>query len=121
MISDMKVIRFIEAGIRAEAARQKAIASNIANMNAPGYRRADVRFEEILSKALKTDETGEKIDPGKLEAQFYRPETNPVKANGNDVSLDQEVGEMVKNSLRHRTYMALLKKKYEQMKLALQV
>lgn len=118
MASDMNMIGVIEAGIRAEGARQKAIASNIANMNAPGYRRSDVRFEEILGKAMDRDEA---VDGTELEPEFYQPMTTAVNANGNDVSLDQEVGEMVKNSLRHRAYMSLLKVQYGQMKLAIQV
>jgi flagellar basal-body rod protein FlgB len=118
MASDTNVIGLIEAGIRAEGARQKAIASNIANMSAPGYRRSDVRFEEILGKALEHDGA---IDGEELEPELYQPMTTAVNAAGNDVSLDVEVGEMVKNSLRHRTYMAILKAKQNQMKLAIQV
>ena len=41
--------------------------------------------------------------------------------NGNDVMMETEVGEMVKNSLLHQTYTLLLKKKYEQMRAAMQV
>lgn len=118
MPNNITMIDLLEAGIRAEAARQTAIASNIANMNAPGYRRGDVRFEEILSKAL---ERNEDIDATDLEPEFYQPMNTAVNANGNDVSLDAEIGEMVKNSLRHRAYMSLLKVKYNQMKQAIQV
>ncbi|HPD45852.1 MAG TPA: hypothetical protein PLY61_03090, partial [Anaerohalosphaeraceae bacterium] len=56
-----------------------------------------------------------------LEPEFYQPMNTAVNANGNDVSLDAEIGEMVKNSLRHRAYMSLLKVKYNQMKQAIQV
>ncbi len=118
MTNDVNLIGIVEAGIRAEGIRQRAIASNIANMNAPGYRRCDVRFEEILSKAMDRSGT---VDPADLEPQVYQPMTTAVNANGNDVSLDGEVGEMVKNALRHRAYMAILKVKYGQMKQAIQV
>jgi flagellar basal-body rod protein FlgB len=117
MAGDINMIGIIEAGIRAEGARQKAIASNLANMNAPGYRRSDVRFEELLSKALKSNNVA---GAARLEPEFYQPMTTAVDVNGNDVSLDGEVGEMVKNSLRHRAYMEILKAKYNQMKQAIQ-
>ena len=116
MAGDMQVMQLMEAGIKAESARQKAIASNIANMNSPGYRRLDIRFEEILAKELKRSD---RIDVEGLEAEIYQPNSTAVKPNGNDVALDMEVGEMVKNSLRHRTFMAVLKKKYQQMQLAI--
>ncbi len=116
MAGDMQMIQMVEAGIKAEAARQKAIATNIANMNSPGYRRIDVRFEELLAKALKK---GDKVDLLTIEPEVYQPNKTNIKANGNDVSLDMEVGEMVKNSLRHKLFVTVLKKKYQQMQSAI--
>lgn len=116
MASNMQVNQLLEAGIRAEGARQKALANNIANMNSPDYRRTDIRFEEILNKMLNS---GGDVESSNLEPEYYQPKMTAIKSNGNDVSLDMEVGEMVKNSLRHRTYMSLLKKKYQQMTTAI--
>jgi flagellar basal-body rod protein FlgB len=99
----------IVAGLRAEALRQKAIASNIANLETPGYRRVDVKFEEMLADALDNG-TG-KVDARQIEPEVYEPRNTPVKANGNDVSLELEIGQMVKNTLRHETLMRLLIKK----------
>jgi flagellar basal-body rod protein FlgB len=101
----------IDAGIRAENMRQKAIASNIANLQTPGYRRIDVDFEELLAKAM---DSGRSVKLDKIEPQVYQPKQTPVKSNGNDVNLENEVGEMVKNSLRHKAYIRLLHKKYAQ-------
>jgi len=39
----------------------------------------------------------------------------------NDISLDNEVGAMLKNTLKHKTYMLLLKKKYQQMDSAMKL
>lgn len=115
-MGSMQINQLLEAGITAEGARQKAISNNIANMNSPDYRRMDIRFEDILNKMLSSD--GD-IENTELEPEYYQPKTTQVKSNGNDVTLDVEVGEMVKNSLRHRTYMSLLKKKYQQMEMAI--
>ena len=109
-------IGIIEAGIKAESLRQKAIANNVANLQTPGYRRVDVRFKELLAKALDSSGT---VDLSEIEAQIYRPKQTPVKSNGNDVSLEVEVGEMVKNTLRHKAYIRLLQKKYQQLELAI--
>ena len=112
------IIAIIEAGIKAEALRQKAIANNVANLETPGYRRIDVKFEELLAKAL--DSSG-LVDLSKLEPQIYRPRQTPVKSNGNDVTLENEVGEMIKNSLRYTTFIRLLNKKYRGIELAINV
>jgi flagellar basal-body rod protein FlgB len=110
------IVDLIEAGIEAESLRQKAIASNIANLETPGYRRIDVQFEQLLAGALNSSED---LDISELEPQLYRPNRTPLKANGNDVNLETEVGEMVKNTLRHKTYIRVLSKKYRQLELAI--
>ena len=108
----------LEAGIRAESLRQRAIANNVSNLETSGYRRLDVKFEDFLAKALKS---GKEVDLDEIQPQLYRPLENPVKWNGNDVSLEGEVGEMVKNTLRHKAYIRLLDKRYKQMELAINV
>ncbi|MCD4831089.1 MAG: flagellar basal body rod protein FlgB [Anaerohalosphaeraceae bacterium] len=113
-----KIFEIIEAGINAENLRQKAIANNVANMNTPGYRRFDVNFKEMLSKAMDSDG---KVDFDELNARLHQPKQTTVKSNGNDVSLEREVGEMVKNTLRHKTYIRLLQKKYSQIEMAMSV
>ncbi len=112
------IMDFLEAGIRAESLRQKAIANNIANLETPGYRRIDVEFKELLVKAL--DSSGE-AELSQIEPKIYQPNTTPVRSNGNDVNLETEVGEMVKNTLRHKAYVRLLNKKYNQMELAINI
>ena len=112
------IIALIEAGIKAEGLRQKAIANNVANLETPGYRRIDIKFEELLAKAL--DSSG-LAKVGEIEPQIYKPRQTPVKANGNDVTLEVEVGNIVKNSLRHKAYVRLLGKKYNQIELAINI
>jgi len=118
MAKTSNIVDFLEAGIRAEYLRHEAIASNIANLETPGYRRIDVKFEEQLAKAL--DSSGS-ADLDEIEPQIHQPKQTPVKANGNDVSLEVEIGNMVKNTLWHKAYIRLLNKKYSQIQLAIDV
>ncbi|NLH15502.1 MAG: flagellar basal body rod protein FlgB [Phycisphaerae bacterium] len=117
MIHDTQILDLLESGVKAEGVRQKAIANNIANLNTPGYRRYDIKFQDILAKMVEADGP---IDSSKLEPEFFQPRTTRVDTTGNDVDLDTEVGEMVKNSSLHTAYTLLIKKKYEQMKAAIQ-
>ena len=118
MSKTSNIVELLEAGIRAESLRQRAIANNVANLETPGYRRVDVKFEELLNKALVS--SGE-VDLKEVEPQIYQPKQTPVKSNGNDVNLETEVGQMVKNTLRHKAYIRLLNKKYHQIELAIDV
>jgi flagellar basal-body rod protein FlgB len=112
------IAELIEAGLRAEGLRQKAIANNVANLETPGYRRIDVKFEELLAKALKS--SGE-IDLEDIEPLIHQPKKTPLKSNGNDVNLESEVGQLVQNALRYKTYIRLLNKKYRQIEMAMEV
>jgi flagellar basal-body rod protein FlgB len=118
MSKTTNIVDIIEAGLRAESLRQRAIGSNVANLETPGYRRVDVRFEELLAKALGSSGG---VDLSEIEGEIYQPKNTPVKSNGNDVSLEVEVGEMVKNTLRHKALILVLQKKYEQIQSAINV
>jgi flagellar basal-body rod protein FlgB len=112
------IIDLIDAGIRAQTLRQKAVANNIANLETPGYRRIDVKFEELLEKCLSSSDD---FDLSDIEAELYRPKNTPVKSNGNDVNLEAEIGQMIKDTLRHKAYIRLLSKKYNQIDLAINI
>jgi flagellar basal-body rod protein FlgB len=109
------VTDLLQSGLKAEMLRQKAIAGNVANMETPNYRRVDVRFEELLAKALQaSDYEDVEIDP-----EIFQPRQTPIKSNGNDVNLETEVGKMVENSLKQTAYVRLLNKKFQQYQLAI--
>jgi len=112
------ITSLLEAGARAEGVRQQAIAANVSNMHTPGYRTVDIQFEKLLEKALASSGS---LDLQDLAPELYEPEETPVKANGNDVLFEVEVGKMVKNSLRHKTFIRLLSKKYRQIEQAIDV
>ncbi len=108
----------LEAGIKAEGLRQKTIASNMANIETPGYRRLDVKFDELLAKAL--GKSGP-VDLEKIEPEIHQPKNTPVDDTGNDVSMEAEVGNLLKNSLRHTAYVRLMQKKFTQIEAAIRV
>ena len=114
------IVNVLEAGLRGSTLRQKVIANNIANLNTPGFRRHDVRFEETLAKVL--DAPGARPeDLAGVEGEIYRPMNTPVDRKGNDVNVDVEVGELMKSVTRHKAYLRLLNKVYKQMELAMTV
>jgi len=108
----------LDVAIRAEGLRQKAIANNVANIETPGYRRLDIKFEELFEKALDSDGN---VDLEDVNPVFYQPENTPVKSNGNDVTLEIEVGEIVKNSIRHKLFVRVLGRKYKSIEAAINV
>jgi flagellar basal-body rod protein FlgB len=118
MAQSNNIVDLLEAGIKAEGLRQRTIASNMANIETPGYRRIDVKFDELLAKALGSSNTA---DLEKLEPEIYEPRNTAVRGNGNDVNIEAEVGNLVKNSLRHTAYVRLMQKKFAQVEAAINV
>jgi flagellar basal-body rod protein FlgB len=118
MAETNKITDFLQAALKAENLRQKTIANNIANLQTPGYRSVDVKFEQLLEKALK--DVGN-FDLRKVAPEIFETKQTPVKSNGNDVNLEVEIGRMVKNSVKHTAYVRLLARIYQQMEHAINV
>lgn len=70
--------------LRALAARQRATAGNVANLETPGYKARRVEFEDSLRRAI------EHGDP-RLTRISERVSDAPALPNGNNVSIDQEL------------------------------
>jgi flagellar basal-body rod protein FlgB len=119
-MSKTGIIDLLESGIKAETLRQKAISNNVANLQTPGYRRLGVKFEQLLAKAIESGDAG-KVDLNEIKAELYQTKNTAVNANGNDVNLEVEVGDMVKNSIRYKAFIKLLNKKYAQIDEAINI
>ncbi len=92
------------------AMRQKAIASNIANVNTSGYRRKEIRFEEQLQAQLNKHLPGRRseakhIPLGSLRIREINPEyetdsSRELESGVSNVDIDTEIVEQVKNEIR---------------------
>ena len=111
-----KIPELLQAAMRASQLKSRVTANNIANLDTPGYRRKDVRFDELLARVLKSPGG---LDPKSIHKALFAPMTTEVNGEGNDVSLDLEVGEMIKNGARYKMYVRLLRKMYSQMTMAI--
>jgi flagellar basal-body rod protein FlgB len=79
------------------SARQRLVASNIANADTPGYRAQDIDFQRELQNA-----TG--ADPRSIDAPGLL-----AKNDGNNVSLDREARLLAENALRFQMASNLLR------------
>jgi flagellar basal-body rod protein FlgB len=79
------------------SARQKLVASNIANVDTPGYKTRDIDFQFEFLSALKGAAPNVVDVPGLV-----------VKNDGNNVSLDREARLLSENALRFNVASALL-------------
>ena len=71
------------------SARQKLVASNIANADTPGYHTQDIDFRAAFDNALDGE-----------APMAQEPQGLPSKPDGNNVNLDREARLLAENALR---------------------
>jgi len=80
-------------------------ASNMANIDTPGYRAVGMDFEAEMRQAMRSIDKGETVrDPRvkQVDGLIVRPD-------GNDVSMDRESLNLAQAQLRFKAGVALLK------------
>ena len=86
------------------AARQRAIANNIANVQTPGYRAERVSFEDSLRQAVASGDSP-------IVTPTMQTSLEPTREDGNNVNLDTETLSSVDTNLRYQ--LALRAEDYE--------
>jgi flagellar basal-body rod protein FlgB len=89
-------------------ARQKLVASNIANADTPGYRTRDLDFQSELQNAPSSS-------PHLVEVNGLQ-----VKNDGNNVSIDREARLLAENALRFQMASNLLRGQVRAVRAAIQ-
>lgn len=92
------------------AARQKLVASNIANVDTPGYKAQDFDFQSEFNNLL----SGSSTDIHSQDVVNLR-----VKNDGNNVDLDREARMLSENSIRFSAATNLLKSHFRLLKSAI--
>lgn len=90
----------LERSISGAAARNEALAANLANANTPGYQRMDVDFHGALAQAMGTDRPQEA-----LERTSFVAAADPLavtRADGSSIDIDAESAKLAANGLEHQ-------------------
>lgn len=93
------------------ALRQRTIASNIANVNTPGYHAKRVMFEEALSKSVAAGN-------GQVTSTTARS-LEPTRLDGNNVNLDTETLSNIDTVLRFQFASRAIEGEFTSMRAAL--
>jgi flagellar basal-body rod protein FlgB len=91
---DSVTINALSSGLDGLAARQRAIADNVANINTPNYRARVVSFENALASSVASGS-------GSVAATESRS-TDATNVNGNNVNLDRETLSNIETLLRYQ-------------------
>ena len=108
----------------AYAERGRVHARNVANAETPGYRAQEVRFEDDLKLALRTNTEGQmaRTQEAHMPAIGSMPQGRVVPQHGkdawtgngiNDVEIDREMAEIARNTERYTVAAEMVKRTYD--------
>ncbi|MBE0569730.1 MAG: flagellar basal body rod protein FlgB [Deltaproteobacteria bacterium] len=116
------IFKTLEGHLRASTLRHGVIASNIANVDTPGYKARDVKFDETLDKAtieLRSTQPGHMTPAGQVAGGSVNMDERPSWGDQNNVELDMEVAKMTENAVFFQAATTILSKNIQMYKAAL--
>jgi flagellar basal-body rod protein FlgB len=122
----------VERSLDALSMRHQAIASNIANLNTPGYVKQEVNFEDALVDALKQSTPGPAGMPEAFDGMAitssphdvllsWQPRMTPSNAgaqrlDGNKTTVETEMSGMAFNAVKYNAVSSVVAKEYQMLK-----
>ncbi|MBP1601004.1 MAG: flagellar basal-body rod protein FlgB [Acidobacteria bacterium] len=111
--------------------RQQVVASNIANIDTPGYKTKDVSFHLTMQEILSGDslplntrkpEAGllQGWAPIAMEPEVFETGGLPVRADHNNVDIDREMLKLSETSFTYAVATQLLRSKFRTISSAIQ-
>lgn len=100
-------INALQRSLTTQSALHRVTSQNIANVNTPGFEAEEVvPFTDALQQA----------DSSTAKTYSVRKKGGAARLDGNNVDIDQELGQLKKSALQHRVFTQLLSAKLRQFK-----
>lgn len=109
MTASTPLMQLIHAYLRVNSDRQQLIASNIANVDTPGYHTQDINFQGAMQQAL--NEGGDaQLVPASDEVEGL-----PERPDGNNVNIDRESLLLGETQLQYQMGVQLIKSEFHRL------
>ncbi len=102
MTQPVNLLSSIETYLKLSAARQQLIATNMANIDTPGYHASDIDFEREMHRAALTDSAH-------LTPAVHQTQGLMERPDGNNVDIDRESLLLSKTQLQYQIGIQLVK------------
>ncbi|MEN1759456.1 flagellar basal body rod protein FlgB [Anoxynatronum sibiricum] len=130
MINLYQNVDMMSKALDASWKRNEVISNNIANVNTPGFKKSSVEFESILQNVLNGSslagwQTHQRHMPiGTASIDDVRHEVRQhqsysTRRDGNNVDIDVESAERVKNELLYQTLSARVNSSFQRLRTAI--
>lgn len=126
-------VNLLQKGLDAAQLRQDVIANNIANVDTPGFKASHVEFETLMQQALSEDDDtfvgkrtnpkhiaiGSADSPEEVQARVVQDSDSTMRMDENNVDVDAQMVEMIKNSVYYNTLTLKLSNQLDRLKMAI--
>lgn len=106
----------LAAELDTKVLQSKLIASNVANVDTPGYKSKDLKFANVLQDEMgnlhmkKTDLRHMEGITGDVKNNEIVEDPNPGRPDGNNVNIDDELLKLNRNNIQYTVAVQLLAK-----------
>ena len=115
---------FLTRALNYRSANHQVIAGNMANIDTPGYKPKELRFDQALEQAVgkqtlhlkRTDPAHFPLSSRLDQDHFTLVKRKPKPGDSAQSNLDQEMAKMMKNNLLYEASTRLMAKKFQALK-----
>ena len=113
MSTSTPTMQLLQGYLKVTSDRQQLIASNIANVDTPGYHTRDINFQSAMQQATNEDNDVQ-LMPASSEVEGL-----PERPDGNNVNIDRESLLMGETQLQYQMGVQLIKAEFHRLLIAI--
>ena len=101
-------MQLLQGYLKVTSDRQQLVASNIANIDTPGYQTKDINFQAAMQQAL-SDGSSVNLEPASWSGRL------PERPDGNNVNVDRESLLLSETQLQYQMGVQLIKSEFHRL------
>lgn len=113
MSTTTPTMQLLQGYLKVTSDRQQLIASNIANVDTPGYHTKDINFQSAMQQAMN-EGNDVQLTPASTEIDGL-----PERPDGNNVNIDRESLLMGQTQLQYQMGVQLIKAEFHRLLIAI--
>jgi flagellar basal-body rod protein FlgB len=106
-MATISLMQLLQGYLKVTSDRQQLVASNIANVDTPGYHVKDVNFQSAMQQVMLNG------DDAQLGPAINDVEGLPERPDGNNVNIDREGLVLSQTQLQYQMGVALIKDQFQ--------
>ncbi|HSZ16195.1 MAG TPA: flagellar basal body rod protein FlgB [Terracidiphilus sp.] len=103
------LMQMLQGYLKVASDRQQVVASNIANVDTPGYHSRDINFQSAMQQVMNEGNSMQ-LEPASVEVDGL-----PERPDGNNVNVDRESMLLSETQLQYQMGVQLIKAEFHRL------